>query len=178
MKNIFNLFIENKEKLPFAAKQNHWQETKYVIFYRISKDKNIAYGFLFENGKRNLIYSNSISLKVKGEIDDAHIPKWELVTNLDMSGFERDTIFNLNSIITSGKYFGLSIEEICLNDSGYIEWAILNCNYIPYFCVSEEVISFISNKRISIPKEIIEYNFKKVNYVMSNFNDDFNPENK
>lgn len=84
-KNIFQIWKENEEKVPFAVRRWNWYENYYAVIERVEITKfpyGKAYGFAVANGK----YSNHYDSKwnKKYPISCSGCYQWKLVKNVEL----------------------------------------------------------------------------------------------
>ena len=83
-KNIFEIWKDNGEKLPFAVRRDNWSSEYASIVEEIEIRKwpyGIARGYATRNGKRSNHYSYSAEWRKDRQIPCAGCYQWTLVEN-------------------------------------------------------------------------------------------------
>jgi len=85
-KNIFEIWKENGEKIPFAVRRNNWTENFYTVVTKVEIKKwpyGKAYGYSTINGKFTNHYSYDNGWRKEGTIPCAGCYQWTFVKNID-----------------------------------------------------------------------------------------------
>ncbi len=141
MKTLRQIWIENGETLPFAARLKFWAKDTYVVILRFGAyvhDPNDLDGLQYQehpvgipltNDKPNNIFLKYPLYAKYFLIPRYDYPEWENVTDINLERFERKDIHSLNNYIQFGKHYGKSVNDLINTDFGYIKWMIQKSDY-------------------------------------------------
>lgn len=85
MQNIFELFYNNDQKVPFKAKRQNWDNRFYVVVEKVEPKQTPtgtygkAYGYPCKDGIRNNHFAYDKKWREEGIIPNAGSYQWELV---------------------------------------------------------------------------------------------------
>ena len=163
-KNIFQIWNDNGQKTPFAARRTHWSDQRiYVIINKVEpngKGYGNAYGYPTTNGYLNTYFSHSPLWHSEKRIPNPGVYGWEYVEGVSLELLGRNTMgktskddyciktkkqgcYDLNSRLNFGRHRGVTLSEIIHEDPSYIVWAI---NNITGFAISDEAMQFLATK--------------------------------
>ena len=168
-KNIFQIWKELGEKVPFGVRRDNWSNEYYTIVERVEiyhYPYGKAYGYPTIKGE----YSNHYDYNTEW-VNNKVIPcggcyQWTFVPDAKLPQIENHSTkpskqrvkkFNLfyrTSILDFGKYKGKTLESVFVENPNYIFWCIKN---IPsFFIYPQKIIELAKENNIEISKHIIE----------------------
>ncbi|QRI48307.1 hypothetical protein JQC76_09335 [Elizabethkingia anophelis] len=147
--NIFQIWKEIGERVPFMVKKGYWSDYSNVLITRIDIKKypyGDAYGISCNNGN---LTGESEKLNSPGVYD------WKLISDNFPTVNENITIndidqsknifaYQTNTVVNFGKYSNENIHNIFNKDPKYIEWLIVNKKE---FSLSVECIKYLKNHK-------------------------------
>jgi hypothetical protein len=175
-KNLFQIWKDNAQELPFAAWIDSWSKERYTIVEEIKVQKwpyGIARGYPTVNGVPSEIYDNYPDWKRDRIIPNSGVYRWEQVPvklvngiyvkdNDQFSGIKvagNAKLYSGESIFNFGKYKGKTVAQVMVENKSYIKWLVLSVNTV----VFEEqclVVAFENNNQED--REVITVNTYKL----------------
>ena len=172
--NIFEIWRKNKEKVPFAVRKTSWSDPSiYVIVVKVIPDNNgygKAYGYPTTNGAPNEYFEYDNKWRKDKQIPVAGCYVWEEVENVEIREDECQQVMNLKkvhkeaeykptkkssikvkgmyeleTVVTFGKYKGKTIAEVLEVDPGYLKWAVTTIDGFVLDKAVDEAIKIIDN---------------------------------
>lgn len=175
--NIFEVWKQLGEKVPFAVRRDTWSNEFYTIVDYV-EIKNwpygIAQGYPTHSGNPTNHYDYDKKWRQNREIPCAgcyqwtHVPEAIIRThsikeNKPIStvagGLSNQLVLTENSIIPFGKYKGQSISEIFFMNPSYLKWAIEN---VQSFVLDIEAFTKLQN---SDGGETLDESTAKINEI-------------
>jgi hypothetical protein len=137
--NIFEIWDKIGRKTPFAVRRDNWTEEYYTIVEKVECEKlpyGKAFGYPTIDGKYNEHYQYDKKWREEKLIPCCGCYQWTLVDNVDVNkgltitevSVKRIKIkaYSMDSKFDFGKYKGVTLKDVSLQNSKYILWAIVN----------------------------------------------------
>jgi len=170
-KNIFEIWKDNGEVIPFAVRRNNWSSEYYTVVEKIEIKKwpyGNAYGYPTKNGIYSNHYEYSREWKENKIIPCAGSFQWSLVPNAVLSNSAKSTalkiskviIYECDSIFQFGKYNGKSLKNVYQENPDYVFWCIRNIQtfYVTLKVLQELQDTFVS---VKVPIDIVDISIKR-----------------
>ena len=168
-KNIFQIWKELGEKVPFGVRRDNWSNEYYTVVEKIEIKRwpyGNAYGYPTVNGKYSNHYDYSADWIKHKLIPGAGSYQWSfapeanfgqnenIINRIPIEKSKKLNNYYKTSVFDFGKYKGKIIGDIFMDNPNYIFWCIRN---IPTFYIEVPNISGLAEENdIIVPKDIIE----------------------
>jgi hypothetical protein len=146
-RNLFQIWKNNEEILPFAAWLDSWSRDRYTIVEEIKIRRypyGIARGYPTVNGEPSNIYDCYPDWKSDRIIPLSGVYRWEHVNVKLVNGIyikdrllkkkvrlsKMTQLYDESTVIQFGKYKGSTIKQIVEMDTSYFRWLVFNVSSV------------------------------------------------
>lgn len=175
-KNLFQIWKDNAQELPFAAWIDSWSRERYTIVEEIKMRKGpygIARGYPTVNGLPSDIYDKYPEWKHDRIIPNSGVYRWEQVPVKLVNGiYVKDEgqsagtkvagnakLYTEETIFDFGKYQGKTVAQVMAENKSYIKWIVLNVDTVVF---EEQCLAAAFKNNDQEDREVITTNADKL----------------